>query len=358
MKVAVLHDFLDAAGGAERLALLLARHFDADFVTTNPDPKVAETLGFRDVRVVSLGQVPRGTPWRHLGASRAFARARLPGYDRYIFSGNWSVFAAKRHHPNLWYCNTPTRFFYDRREAMLARLSLPGRLPARVWTRAHSWLERRAVAHVDRIVANSHNIEARVRKYYGRASEIVYPPLETSRYRFERVGDFWLSVTRLYPEKRIDLELDIFRHLPEAKLTLVGGTAPGDRSDEYVKSLHPPPNVTFLGRLPEDELLGLYARCRGLVVTAAEEDFGLTPLEAMASGKCVVATDEGGYRETILPRTTGFLLPPRTEAFVDTIRGLDDATLEGMRAACQDRARAFDAAAFFQKMDDILARTA
>ncbi len=357
MKVAVLHDFLDAAGGAERLALMMARHLDADFVTTNADPTVAEALGFRDVRVVSLGQLPQATPWRHLAASRAFARARLPGYDRYVFSGNWSVFAAKRHHPNLWYCNTPTRFFYDRREAMLARLSFRGRLAARAWTRAHSFLEQRAVRHVDRIVANSHNVEARVRRYYGRDSEIVYPPVETSRYRFERVGDFWLSVTRLYPEKRIDLQLEVFRNLPDAKLSVVGGTAPGDRSDAYVKSLNPPANVTFLGRLPEAELVGLYARCRGLVVTAAEEDFGLTPVEAMAAGKCVVATDEGGYRETVVSGETGFLLPPRAEAFVETIRGLEDGRLQGMRDACVARARAFDASVFYERLDAILART-
>ncbi len=354
MRAAVLHDFLDAAGGAERVALGLARHLDADLVTTNADPEVVKTLGFADAKVISLGSLPRGTPWRHIAASRAFARARLHGYDRFVFSGNWSVFASKRHHPNLWYCHTPTRFFYDQREATLARLSFSGRIAARAWTRIHAAFEQRAVRRCDRILANSRNVQERIRRYYGRDSEVVYPPVDTTRFRFERVGDFWLSATRLYPEKRIDLQLEAFRNLPEAKLTIVGGYAPGDRAEAYVKSLHPPPNVSLVGRIPDEDLVSLYARCRGLLATATDEDFGLTPVEAMASGKCVIATDEGGYRETILPRRTGFLLPARPEAFVETIRGLDTATLEGMRGACVARAREFDAAVFYERIDRIL----
>ena len=357
MRVAVLHDFLDAAGGAERVALGLARHLDADLISTNVDPDVIGALGFRDVKVISLGQLPPATPWRHIATSRAFARARLPGYDRYVFSGNWSVFASRRHHPNVWYCHTPTRFFYDQREATLARLPFAVRTAARAWTRAHRVFERRAVARCDRILANSRNVQARIRRYYGRTSEVVYPPVETSRFRFDRLGDFWLSVTRLYPEKRVDLQLDVFRSLPEAKLVVVGGHAPGDRAEGYVRALDPPPNVTFVGRVSQGDLEGLYARCRGLVATAADEDFGLTPVEAMASGKCVVAVDEGGYRETVVPGKTGFLLPPRREAFIETIRGLDDARLGAMRAACVARARAFDAASFYARMDNILART-
>ncbi len=357
MKVAVLYDFLDVAGGAERVALDLARHLDADLVTTNVDPKVVDALGFGDGNVVSLGSAPRGAPWRHIAASRRFARARLPGYDRYLFSGNWSIFASKRHHPNVWYCHTPTRLFYDQREAMLARLSPSGRLAARAWTRVHRVFEQRAVGHCDRILANSRNVEERIRRYYGRDSEVVYAPVDTSRFRFAGIGGPWLSVTRLYPEKRVELQLEIFRSLPEARLTIVGGTAPGDRGEAYVRSLHPPANVTLAGQISDQELVDLYAHCRGLVATAADEDFGLTPVEAMASGKCVVAVDEGGYRETILPRETGFLLPARPEAFVDTIRGLDDATLERMRAPCLARAREFDAGAFYERMDRILKRT-
>src|SRR2546428_173505 len=98
----------------------------------------------------------------------------------------------------------------------------------------------------------------------------------------------------------------------------------------------------------------LYARCRGVISTAVDEDFGMTPVEAMASGKSVLATNEGGHRETIVDGRTGFLLPPTVDAFASRISSLSDAALESMRDACIDRARQFDVAIFLAKMETAL----
>src|SRR5207253_1779943 len=157
--------------------------------------------------------------------------------------------------------------------------------------------DHRAVSHADRIVAISENVRRRVARYYGREAEVVYPPVATSRFRFQEVGDAWLSVGRLYPEKRIDLLFEIFRRLPKEKLILVGGYAAGDRAADYLARLNPPPNVTMMGEMPDEALVDLYATCRGLVTTAVDEDFGITPVEAMAAGKCVLATGEVGPRD-------------------------------------------------------------
>ena len=350
MRVAIFHDFLDTIGGAERAALSLAKHLDADLIATNLDPRLPERMGLDGVRITDLGPLRPGSPQKHIDARRKFAGCRFPGYDRYVFSGNWAHFAAEGHHPNLWYCYTPTRMFYDQRDAILRRLSFGGRIAARLWTSAYRALDQRTVHHCDRIVAISENVRGRVLRTYGREAEVVYPPVETSRYHFEDVGDSWLSVTRLYPEKRIDLQLEIFRRLPNEKLTIVGGYAKGGKTEEYLASLKPPPNVALLGEIPQDALVDLYARCRGLLTTAVDEDFGLTPVEAMASGKCVLATDEGGYRETVVPGETGFLLPPDAEAFARKIRELDEGSLRSMKDACIERARAFDASMFYEKM--------
>ncbi len=350
MRVAIFHDYLDTVGGAERLVFTLAKAFDADIITNAFDPKVLATADAQRVRVINLGSLARGPPLKQIHASWRFARARFPGYDAYILSGNWAPFAAKRHHPNLFYCHTPTRMFYDQRDAVLARLPLPRRAIARTWVLFHSAFEVRAVRHCDRIVTNSANVAGRVRRYYGRDATVVYGPVPTSRFRFEEVGDTWLSVGRLYPEKRIELQLDAFRRVPEHRLQIVGGYSPGDRAEKYLRTLHAPPNVTFLGAVTEDALRDLYARCRGLVTTAVDEDFGLTPIEAMASGKAVLATDEGGYRETVLPGKTGFLLPPDPDAFAAKIRELDTETLRSMKEACQERAKAFDEARLVERV--------
>jgi len=94
----------------------------------------------------------------------------------------------------------------------------------------------------------------------------------------------------------------------------------------------------------------LYARCRGFLTTAVDEDFGITPVEAMAAGKCVLATDEGGYRETVVDGKTGFLLPPDPDRFAAKIRELDDSTLRAMKDDCTTRAREFDESNFISKM--------
>lgn len=350
MRLAVFYDYLQTVGGGERVALTLGKRLGADIITTEFDPGLPERAGFEGVRVIPLGSLREGPPWKQIHATWRFRRARVPGYDFYVFTGNWAHFAVKHHRPNLYYCLTPTRMFYDQREATLARQPRLRRALGSLWIRGHAALDQRAARRCDRIVAISENVRDRVRRTYGRDAEVIYPPVQTSRLRFREIGDFWLSVSRLYPEKRIELQLDAFRQLPGERLVIVGGYSKGDLAERYAASLRPPPNVTLRGEASDAELVDLYSRCRGFVTTAVDEDFGITPVEAMASGKTVLATNEGGYRETVVHGKTGYLLPPSAEAFAGTIRQLDDSALNGMRDACTARARAFDEEIFVEKM--------
>jgi glycosyltransferase involved in cell wall biosynthesis len=354
MRLAVFHDFLDTIGGGEKVALTLAQRFDADLWTTNVRRDVLARLGAEDVRVRDLGPLVATPPLKQIHASWRFRRARAPGYDVYVFSGNWTHYAGARHGPGVLYCHTPVRAFYDQRRAMLASLPPWQRPVFRTWTRLHARLDRRSVGRLRRLLANSENVRRRIRRFYGREAIVVHPPVATRRFRFRELGDFWLSANRLYPEKRIHLQFDIFRRLPEERLLVAGGWARGDHSARYVAGLRPPPNVRLLGEVSEDALADLYSRCRGLLATAVDEDFGLTPVEAMAAGKVVLATDEGGYRETVRDGETGWLLPAEAGAFVAKIRALDDATLRAMRPACEGRARAFDEDRFVARMGRIL----
>lgn len=351
MRVAVLHDFMDVIGGGEKVALTLARDLPADLYTTEVGEGVVEDAGFAGVDVRSLGGLPRTAPLKQIRASLRFRFARLPGYDAHVMSGNWSHYAAARHAPSLLYCHTPVRAFYDLRQWTIQQLRGPfQRLGARAWIRGHRWWDQRSVARVDRIAANSENVRRRIERFHGRKAVVVHPPVPTSRYRFRELGDFWLSVNRLYPEKRIDLQMRIMRRLPSERLVVVGTGGQGDHSSGYRLTLNPPPNVEFAGQVPEETLLDLYSRCKGLITTAVDEDFGLTPVEAMASGKVVLATNEGGYRETVLDGATGWLLPPDPEAFVAKIQTLDESELGAMRDACRERAKAFDESVFAAKM--------
>lgn len=356
MRVAVLHDHLRFIGGGERVALTLASGFDADLYVTDLDPSLPSRAGMPAVRVHEIARVPSRPPMRQDRQAQAFRTVAIPDHDVYVFSGNWAIFAASRLRPNVWYCHTPVRVFYDLRDSFLT--SLP---PIRRWA-ARRWIERRrpayeaAVADVQTIVANSRTVGGRLERYLRRKAEVVYPPVETSRYRFGRVGDAWLAVSRISHEKRIALLVETFRRLPRERLLVVGGGQMGVDVNRFVRSLQPPSNVEFLGEVPESKLIDLYATCRGLVAASIDEDFGLTPVEAMASGKAVVAVDEGGYRETIVPGETGWLAPSNAAALAETIASIRPDRLEGMRAACEHRAAAFDSRVFVDGMRSILLR--
>lgn len=358
MRVAILHDHLRFIGGGERVALTLAAALDADLFVTDLDPELPDRVMLARPRITELAAAPRTPLLRQSRQIRAFRRADLPGYDAYVLSGNWAVFAGARHHPNLWVCYTPVRIFYDLREPFLRSLSPGARWAAERWIRARRPAYESAVAQVDRIVGISENVARRIETNLRRSAEVVYPPVDVSRYRFERVGEFWLSVNRLSHEKRVDLQVEAFRRMPEERLVVVGGPQLGVDSRRYVRSLAPPDNVTFLGEIDEAKLLDLYATCRGLVATSLDEDFGLTPIEAMASGKAVVAADEGGFRESVVDGKTGWLVDPTPEAVARAIRSATPERLGGMRDACVARARSFDVSRYVERMRDLVERSA
>jgi len=352
VRLAIFHDYFGAIGGGERVALILARAFDATVYTTDIHRPSIERLGFGDVRLVSLGDLVARVPLKQVQASVLFARATADA-DAYVLSGNWAIYAGRKNHPNLLYCYTPVRAFYDLRDSVIVRQqSAIHRQIARAWIAFHGAADRIAWSHVERPIAISENVRNRIRTHLHRDPAVIYPPTDVSRYRFETVGDFWLSVNRLYPEKRLEIQFEAFRLLPQERLVVVGGYSLGDHADAYVKALRPPPNVELRGEVSEAELLRLYAQCRGLICTALDEDFGMTPVEAMASGKVTLAADEGGFRETILPDETGWLLPPDAAAFAAKIRELHTEDLGTRAEACRRRAMRFDLSRFVDAMRD------
>src|SRR3990172_459789 len=191
MRIAVVHDHLRFIGGGERVALTLARAFDADLYVTDLDGSLPRRAGMDAVQVREIARVPAKPPVRQDRQARAFRDLELDGYDAYVLSGNWAVFAAPRLRPNLWYCYTPVRVFYDLHDSFLSSLSLGNRWLARRWIDRRRPQYERSVASAERIVAISRNVADRVRRYLGRTAEIVYPPVDTARYRFRAIGGTW-----------------------------------------------------------------------------------------------------------------------------------------------------------------------
>ncbi len=147
-------------------------------------------------------------------------------------------------------------------------------------------------------------------------------------------------MNRIYPDKRIDLQFDVFRELPEEKLVIVRVYAHRDNASKYHdrSAKNALCEVEMCGAASKEELIDLYARCKGLICTARDEDFGLTPVEAMASGKPVVAVNEGGFKETVIHGKTGLLVEADRDELVRAVKEISRGPRQiqkGMHKACQ-----------------------
>jgi glycosyltransferase involved in cell wall biosynthesis len=193
-----------------------------------------------------------------------------------------------------------------------------------------------------------------------RNSEIIYPPVETSKYYYKKSKGYWLSVNRLINQKRVDMQIKAFKMLSDEKLIIVGSYEQSEHFKEYadyIKKIKPE-NVEIKSWINWMEIIDLYSNCKGFITTMKDEDFGLTPIEAMASGKPVIAPNEGGYKETIINGKTGILIDDINEyKLIEAINKLGkeiDKNPLKFKKACQEQAKKFDTKIFINKIKEQL----
>lgn len=355
MRVALFHDYFGAVGGGERVVLMMADALDADIYTTDMDA-AGRIAGGRQ-RIFSIGETIKSPLFKQLSAAARFSACDFSeDYDFFIFSGNWAHYAARKHHPNLWYCHILIGAMNDDHIPLYGHTGISARSLYHFGSPFLRYLDRRSMTHVDSILANSRNTCSQILSHYGREADVLYPAIDVSSYAHHEASDYWLSVNRLYPEKRIELQIESFRLMPEERLVIVGGHAQGDHSSSYIRWIMQrlPPNVTVLGEVPFDDLRNLYAHSKGLICTSFNEPFGITPLEAMASGKPVIATKSGGFLETVTD-DVGRLVEPDPHCIVRAVREISKDP-EVYRDRCCARARLFDRSLFNEKLRDIVYR--
>lgn len=365
MKIAIFQNFLDTIGGAEVVGLTMARELKADIYTTNIDRKKIEQMGFGDVTVKSIGWVPKNAPFRQQLVLWRFRRLQLKDkYDFFIINGDWAVSAAVNNKPNLWYVNATIREIWDLKEYVRENLIGPIKRPIfDVWAAYNRYLNKKHVSHVGVIASNSTFTQDRVKKYLGRDSELIYPPTQTKKFRYEKTGDYWLSVNRIIGYKRIDMQMKAFEKLPHEKLIVLGPYEQAKTSLTYVDQIKKmkPENVTLTeGAGSFEELVSYYANCKGFITTCHQEDFGMTVIEAMASGKPVIAPNEGGYKETVLDKKTGILIQDITaDKLAKEIKNLSEEMntherQDFFRENSKKQAQKFDVSVFIGKVLSLL----
>jgi len=314
VKVALVHDYFFQAGGAERVMEVLHEMFpDAPIFTT---VLRRETLWPRlrsaDIRTSWLQPLARmGVPARALLPlyPSAIERLDLSAFD--VVISNSSAFAkgviVRDDACHICYCHTPMRFAwseeaYTRRERFGAVTRSVLR-PILAYMRRWDWATRhRPFTYF----GNSSAVVQRIAATYGVASAVMHPPVDVSRcFVNETRDDFYLVVSRLSPYKRIDLAVHAFNML--GKRLVIIGDGPDAQSLQQLAG----PNISLLGRLPDADVARYYASARGFILPG-EEDFGITPLEANASGCPVIAFGAGGALDTVIDGTTGVLFPEST----------------------------------------------
>jgi len=317
MKIALVHDQLDQVGGAERVLTAMHEVFpDAPIFTMIHDSrKTYSRFENMDVRTSFVQKVPLGRrkfkwflPWMPL----AIEQFDLTDYDLVLSSS--SAYAkgviTRPETIHISYCYTPTRYlwnetFHYREELNQSRL-VKAMLPL-VLYRLRKW-DRMAADRVDHFVSVSSFISDRIRKYYRRESEVIYPPVDVSDFKIaDKIGDYFVIVSRLRPYKRVDLAVQVFNALG-LPLKVVGA---GEEEAKLRKMAEP--NIEFLGYVSDDEKAELLSKCQALI-HPQEEDLGITPLEAMASGRPVIALGKGGALETVVDGETGIFFREQTPA--------------------------------------------
>lgn len=358
MKIAILHNFMDNIGGAEIVGLTLARELGADLYTTNIDQEKVRKMGFGDIKIKSIGKTPINAPFRQQVTLTKFRKLNLGNkYDYYIINGDWAMSGAVNNKPNLWYVHSPMREIWDCYEFSRQRI-VPWyfRYAFDAWVYYNRRLIKKYLKDVSRVACLSENTRQRIKTFLNREAQVVYPPTDISKFYFQSYGNYWLSVNRLFIHKRIDLQMKAFAAMPEEKLIVVGSYEQSrhfKQHADYIKKIKPA-NVEILSWVDFNELIKLYANCKGLIATAQGEDFGLTPIEAMASGKPVIAPNEGGYRETIIDNITGKLINDiNVEKLIEAIKEVGR-NPEIYKQACLKQARKFDIGEFIKKIKGII----
>ena len=353
MKVALVHDYLNQMGGAERVVLAFHELFpDAPLYTSMYDPKRVDAA-FRsmDIRTSFMQKLPlvkkHHQPFLPL-YPYAMEHLDLRGYDLVLSSS--SAFGkgviTRPGTMHICYCHTPMRWCwnydeYVEREHLgkMARMVLPFFITnLRVWDQTTSM-------RVDHFIANSPVVADRIQKYYRREAVVIPPPVEASRFLFEPgtpPEDYFLIVSRLMPYKRIDLAIEACNRL-QLPLVIIGG----GRDEQRLKQLAGP-TIRFMGRLSDEEVLRYYARCRALILPG-EEDFGITPLEAQASGRPVIAFGAGGALASVVDGVTGvFFQAQSVDSLAEMLATFDESRFD--RQAIRNHALEFDKPRFHRRM--------
>jgi glycosyltransferase involved in cell wall biosynthesis len=351
MKLALVHDYLSQDGGAERVLKALHETWpEAPIFVLFHDKKKINYLNRDKIKESFLSRLPfvRGAfQWYLPWMPSATEHHDLRDFD--VVLSSTSAFAKGVITPpgtlHISYCHTPPRYLWADSNEYVSELNQSPLVKAflpNILHRLRLW-DKMSADRVDHFIANSKTVEQRIRKYYRRESTIVHPPIDTNKFTSaNEVGDYFVAGGRLVPYKKFDLLVAAFNRSRQP-LKIFGDGPELTKLKNIAR-----PNIEFLGVISEEEKIKLLSRARAFI-NPQIEDFGITAVEAMASGRPVIAYESGGATETILENQTGvFFKKQNWESLFDAVQKFNHANWDS--AAIREHARKFDVKIFQEKM--------
>lgn len=316
MKIALVHDYIKEFGGAERVLKVLTEIYpEAPIYTAFKVEGSSCEREFRDVKIIEskwaflLKYGNLYSPLRFL-IPLVWRSMDLSEYDLVITSCSSYIargFKVGKNTKVMAYCHTPPRFLYGFETSIDWQKHFLVRVYAVVVNHFLRLYDFWSAQKVDKWLVNSINVQKRVKKFYGKESVVVYPPIEVETLikLGEKVNkeDYFLIVSRLVGAKGLLEAAEAADHLG-FKLKIVGEAVGFSKVKENLEKMR----VELLGRVNDDELAKLYAKAKGFIALAKDEDFGMTVVEAQAAGTPVLAFNGGGFKETVINGETGVLI--------------------------------------------------
>lgn len=362
MKIALVHDYLNDFGGAERVLRVLTEMYPEAPIYTAfkiDGSAAAEAFADREVRESKFSWLlKRGrlySPLRFL-LPWIWKSIDLSSFDLVITSCSGYIargFKTSKKTTVIAYCHTPPRFLYGYETSIDWQKYWLVRLYAYVVNHYLRLFDFESAQRVDKWVVNSKNVQARVKKFYRKDSVVVYPPIETKTIikAAEKVEkqDYFLIVSRLVGAKGLEEAAKAAIKLG-FKLKIAGGSAGYANIENKLQKM----GAVLLGRVSDEELVRLYAEAKGFIALAKEEDLGMTVVESQASGTPVIAFNGGGFKETVIEGKTGVLINGTDEKSIeDGIERFNK--VKWNRKRIQEWAKRFDREVFVKKIKQVIA---
>ncbi|MBT9316772.1 glycosyltransferase family 4 protein [Leptothoe spongobia] len=363
MRVAVVHEWLASHAGSEKVVeQILQLYPEADLFSLVDflSPEQRHFIGHRSVQTSFIQRLPfskrvfrQYLPLMPL----AVEQFDLSAYD-VVISSNHAVakgVLTAPHQLHISYVHTPIRYAWDLQHQYLRQAGLEGGLKGGITRLILHYLrlwDTVSANRVDRFLANSQFIAKRIWRAYRRPATVIYPPVDVSRFEWQHPRDnFYLTVSRFVPYKRVDLTVEAFNQLG-LPLVIIG-----DGSDwQRIKAMAGP-NIRLLGKQTDAVVTDHMQRCKGFIFPA-EEDFGITPVEAQAAGSPVIAFGRGGVTETVIHGKTGILFPEQTvDSLVQAVKSFEVGMYELNRENLRYQAEQFSIQRFHDQFRTCIEQT-